>query len=184
MEKFLLFIKYNIEINLLKGVGEYSKIKSSRTYVLFFTNGIEQRKVQVIHLMAWEAAYLAGIIDGEGTITLTRIHKNEHRRPCITIASTDKELLIYTKSLTGGIISNKKNYNPEKHKNSFTLNIKKKEKVIDILTHVLPYLRVPSKRKRAFWIIEHYDKVTIRNGKYSKERLNQKLAFEKAFFEF
>lgn len=96
-------------------------------------------------MKAWEAAYLAGIIDGEGSITLTRIHKNEHRRPCITIASTDKELLIYTKSLTGEIISNKKNYNPEKHKDSFTLNIKKKEKVISILTLVLPYLGVPKK---------------------------------------
>lgn len=134
-------------------------------------------------MKAWEAAYLAGIIDGEGSITLTRIHKNEHRRPCITIASTDKELLIYTKSLTGEIISNKKNYNPEKHKDSFTLNIKKKEKVISILTLVLPYLRVPLKRKRALQIIDHYDNVTIRNGKYSKERLEQKLAFEKAFFE-
>ncbi|MDQ1144432.1 hypothetical protein QE429_001259 [Bacillus sp. SORGH_AS 510] len=43
----------------------------------------------------WEAAYIAGIIDGEGSITLTRMHKKEHRRPCITIASTDKELLSY-----------------------------------------------------------------------------------------
>ena len=96
---------------------------------------------------------------------------------------TDIELLNYIKSLTGGIISNKKNYNPEKHKDSYTLNIKKKEKVIDILVQVLPYLRVPTKRKRALWVIEHYDKVTIRNGKYSKDRLEQKLAFEKAFFE-
>ncbi|MFJ7728371.1 hypothetical protein ACIQXV_19755 [Neobacillus sp. NPDC097160] len=45
---------------------------------------------------SWEAAYVAGIIDGEGSITLTRMHENEHRRPCITIASTDKELLVST----------------------------------------------------------------------------------------
>ncbi|MDQ0157596.1 hypothetical protein [Robertmurraya andreesenii] len=32
----------------------------------------------------WEAAYLAGIIDGEGSITLTKNHKNEFRRPCIS----------------------------------------------------------------------------------------------------
>ncbi|OOP66933.1 hypothetical protein BWZ43_18410 [Heyndrickxia oleronia] len=57
----------------------------------------------------WEAAYVAGIIDGEGSITLTRMHEKEHRRPCITIASTDKELLIYIQSLTRGIIINKKN---------------------------------------------------------------------------
>ncbi|WP_240050867.1 hypothetical protein [Metabacillus litoralis] len=68
----------------------------------------------------WEVAYLAGIIDGEGSITLTKIHKNENRRPCITIASTDIELLSYTHSLTGGVISSKKNYNPDKHKDSFT----------------------------------------------------------------
>jgi hypothetical protein len=72
----------------------------------------------------WEAAYIAGIIDGEGTITLTRIHEKEHRHPCVTIASTDKELLIYLQSLTEGTINNKKNYNPERHKDSFTLNIK------------------------------------------------------------
>lgn len=56
----------------------------------------------------WEASYVAGIIDGEGSIMLTRMHEKEHRRPCITIASTDKELLIYIQTLTGGIIINKK----------------------------------------------------------------------------
>ncbi|MGG1676399.1 hypothetical protein ACIFOT_11705 [Neobacillus sp. NRS-1170] len=29
----------------------------------------------------WEAAYIAGIIDGEGSISLTKMHENEHRRP-------------------------------------------------------------------------------------------------------
>ncbi|MBM7605935.1 hypothetical protein JOC75_003963 [Metabacillus crassostreae] len=131
----------------------------------------------------WEVAYLTGIIDGEGSITLTKIHKNENRRPCITIASTDIELLSYTQSLTGGVISSKKNYNPDKHKNSFTLNIKKKETVIGLLSKIEPYLRVPQKRKRALWIIENYDKVTMRNGKYNQDLIKRKLAFEDAFFE-
>ena len=77
----------------------------------------------------WEASYVAGIIDGEGSITLTRMHVNEHRRPCITIASTDKELLLYVQSLIGGTIINKKNYNPDKHKDSYTLNVTKKKEV-------------------------------------------------------
>lgn len=131
----------------------------------------------------WEVAYLAGIIDGEGSITLTKIHKNENRRPCITIASTDIELLSYTQSLTGGVISSKKNYNPDRHKDSFTLNIKKKETVISLLSKIEPYLRVPQKRKRALWIIENYDKVTMRNGKYNQDLIKRKLAFEDAFFE-
>jgi hypothetical protein len=31
-------------------------------------------------LTATDAAYIAGLIDGEGTVTLTRKHKNENRQ--------------------------------------------------------------------------------------------------------
>ena len=96
----------------------------------------------------WEASYVAGIIDGEGSISLTRMHKNEFRRPCVSIASTDIELLIYIQSLTGGIINNKKNYCPEKHKNSFALYIKNKNDVIKTLQQISPFLRVIKKREQ------------------------------------
>jgi hypothetical protein len=82
---------------------------------------------------AYEAAYFAGIIDGEGSITLTRMHGNEHRRPCISIASTDRELLVYLRQLSGGSINNKKNYKPDRHKDSYTLIIKRKKEVQLIL---------------------------------------------------
>ncbi|WP_404329822.1 LAGLIDADG family homing endonuclease [Mesobacillus maritimus] len=95
----------------------------------------------------WDAAYIAGIIDGEGTITLTRMHRNEHRRPCITIASTDKELLLFVQTLSGGIIADKRNYKPKIHKNSFKLNIKKKESVLIVLQAISKYLRVDKKMK-------------------------------------
>jgi len=132
---------------------------------------------------SWEAAYIAGIIDGEGTITLTRMHEKEHRRPCITIASTDKELLIYLQLLTEGTINNKKNYNPDRHKDSYTLSIKNKETVLSLLNHVTPYLRVDKKRNRAIWILNNYEMVTSRNGKYTKALLEKKIAFENTFFE-
>jgi hypothetical protein len=131
----------------------------------------------------WEASYIAGIIDGEGSITLTRIHKNEHRRPCITIASTDMELLTYIQSLTGGNINNKKNYNPDKHQDSYTLNINKKKDVFFTLQHVSPFLRINKKRLRAQWILNRYNSVTIRNGKYTTEELVKKIAFEDDFFQ-
>jgi len=69
-----------------------------------------------------EASYLAGIIDGEGTITLTKLHSKENRRPIISIASTDIELLEYIKSIIGGNITKKRNYSPTKHKNSLYIN--------------------------------------------------------------
>ena len=40
-----------------------------------------------------EIAYIAGIVDGEGSIMLLRFHKNQHPSPCVTIASTSYELL-------------------------------------------------------------------------------------------
>lgn len=131
----------------------------------------------------WKASYIAGVIDGEGSITLTKMHENEHRRPCITIASTDIELLIYIQSLTGGIINNKKNYNPDKHKNSYTLYIKKKSDVFNTLNNIKPFLRINKKRMRATWILENYDIVTPRNGKYSPELLQRKILFEEYFFK-
>lgn len=130
----------------------------------------------------WEASYVAGIVDGEGSINLTRMHQKEHRRPTITIPSTDKELLVYLQSLTGGIINNKKNYCPVKHKDSYTLSIKKKENVIAVLKEIHPFLRIERKRQRALWIINEYQIVTPRNGKYTLEMLEAKKRFEELFF--
>ena len=129
------------------------------------------------------AGYLAGIIDGEGSITLTRMHQREHRRSCITISSTDKEPLFYIQTLTGGVINNKKNCEPNLHKNSYTLSIKKKENVLMVLKAISPYLRINKKRNRAKWLLEHYDRVTPRNGKYTTDMLKAKLLFEESFFK-
>jgi hypothetical protein len=43
-----------------------------------------------------DAAYVAGIIDGEGTITLTRMHRGENRRLVVSISSTELVLLRLT----------------------------------------------------------------------------------------
>ncbi|MBT2678958.1 LAGLIDADG family homing endonuclease [Bacillus sp. ISL-35] len=131
----------------------------------------------------WEASYIAGIIDGEGSITLTRMHEKEHRRPTITIASTDKELLLYIQSLIGGVINNKKNYRPEVHKSSYTLSIKNKLEVLSTLQQIQPFLRINRKRLRALWILKHYESVTPRNGKYRPEMLKAKIEFEDLFFK-
>jgi hypothetical protein len=47
----------------------------------------------VLSLDPREAAYIAGLIDGEGTITLSREHRNENRRLVVSIASTERCLL-------------------------------------------------------------------------------------------
>lgn len=116
------------------------------------------------------------------TIMLTRNHSGEFRRPFISIASTDKELLIYIKTLTGGTLTSKKNYSPKSHKNSYTLTIKNKSNIFIILKKIEPFLRVSVKKQRAHYILNQYDLVTVRNGKYSKEAFLLKTKFEDDFF--
>ncbi len=38
-----------------------------------------------------EKAYIAGIIDGEGSIILQRFHTNQYPAPCVSIASATTE---------------------------------------------------------------------------------------------
>ncbi|MET0025068.1 MAG: LAGLIDADG family homing endonuclease [Sedimenticola sp.] len=54
-----------------------------------------------------DAAYIARLIDGEGTISLTRRHKNERRQLVISISNTELELLDYAlKTIGAGKITN------------------------------------------------------------------------------
>ncbi len=56
-----------------------------------------------------EKAYIAGIIDGEGSIMLLKFHNNQFPAPCISISSTTLELLEWLKNKTRvGTIKEKK----------------------------------------------------------------------------
>ena len=70
---------------------------------------MEYRRVK--KLTKTGAAYIAGIIDGEGTITLTRRNSTSHRHLVVTVSSTDQDLLIYIQELIGaGKITTKRTY--------------------------------------------------------------------------
>lgn len=96
----------------------------------------------------------------------------------------DIEILIFIQKIAGGDIYLKKNYNPKKHKDSYTLYFKKKKEVFNVLNETSDFLRVNQKRKRAKWILDNYDNVTPRNGKYNEEMLKMTYAFEKNFLNF
>ena len=136
----------------------------------------------IMNLTDIEKGYIAGIIDGEGSICLTKQKANEFRSPTITVASTTYELVTYLQRLIGGSISNKKIYK-ENHKPSFQWNIKT-NKTIELLTEIKDFLLVPEKQYRANLIVNEYKKVTSRNGKYTEEKLQLKKDFEKRFFDF
>ncbi|MFV3012574.1 hypothetical protein ACLD43_13015 [Clostridium botulinum] len=128
-----------------------------------------------------QKAYIAGIIDGEGSIMLLRFHNNQFPSPCISISSTTIELLEWIKSVTKvGTIKRKKNYNTEKHTDSFTYTIKYND-TINLLIQIELYLVIKNKKTRARLIIEKYKSVTPRNGKYSDEMVKAKGDFYKEF---
>ena len=124
-----------------------------------------------------EISYLAGVIDGEGSIMLSKYHKSEYPTPCISIASTDLELLEWVKHKIGsGSINKKKNYNLEKHKNSYAYSIYY-DSAIKVMKCIYPYLVIVKKKERAKFIIDKYKEVTIRNGKYNEESRKLKEQF-------
>jgi len=127
-------------------------------------------------MISTDAAYIAGLIDGEGTITLTRKHKNEYRQLCVSISSTERSLLEFVKSATGvGIITNKRTTRPH-HARSFTYAVYNRQ-ALALLNQIFPLLK-SYKQYRAELILENYLELTPRNGKYTSEMLARKKQFE------
>ncbi len=134
----------------------------------------------VKQLSVSEAAYVAGIIDGEGTITLTRTHRGENRRPLLSISSTEPALLLYVRSVIGvGRITSKVCARPH-HTPSFTYVISSRQ-ALAVLSQVAPYLRT-YKSLRARLLLDEYASVTPRNGRYSPEQRTLRQRFEDRFF--
>jgi hypothetical protein len=128
-----------------------------------------------------DQAYLAGFIDGEGTITLSRRQRNGNRQLAITISNNERGILEWIRNLTGvGTIISKKIYS-KKHNQSYTYHILNRQ-ALSLIKQITPYLR-GYKKKRAKLVLEKYLSVTPRNGKYSEKLLAQKEKFEKKFFE-
>jgi hypothetical protein len=122
------------------------------------------------------AAYIAGLVDGEGTITLTRLHAHENRRLVVSIANTELQLLDFVLDRVGaGKITRKKTVS-DRHTPSYFYAITSRQ-ALSLLRQILPYLR-SYKRHRADLAIKQYQALTPRNGKYSDSLLSERKAFE------
>src|SRR5581483_9109334 len=134
----------------------------------------------VRRLSVSEAAYVAGIVDGEGTITLTRTHRNENRRPLLSISSTELALLSYVQSVIGSGRITKKACARSHHTPSFTYVISSRQ-ALAVLSQITPYLRT-YKSLRAQLLLDCYAAVTPRNGRYTPELRVQRQRLEEQFF--
>lgn len=132
----------------------------------------------VSRLVAPEAAYIAGLIDGEGTITLTRAHRNERRRLVVCISNNELSILRFARSTIGvGKITSKRRAKPH-HRKSFTYQLSSRQ-ALDLLQQIVGFMH-SYKATRARLALERYRRLTPRNGKYSALQLEERLEFERA----
>ena len=54
---------------------------------------------EVRTLSVAEAAYLAGLVDGEGTVTLSRKHAGEMRQLVVSISNTELPILEFAQGI-------------------------------------------------------------------------------------
>ena len=135
---------------------------------------------KVKKLSVSERAYIAGIIDGEGSVTLTIKQKGGTRHLAITISNTDLLLLKYILRVIGaGKLTSKRTYKNH-HSPSYIYAIHSRQ-ALEVLRQILPYLRT-YKKQRANYAMSHYITVTPRNGKYNKLLHDKKQKFVKNFF--
>lgn len=127
-----------------------------------------------------EAAYLAGLIDGEGTVTLTKREKSAQRSIVITIANTERCLLEFTLSIVGvGRISSKLTYK-ENHTPSYVYQVSGRQ-ALTVLEQIVPFMH-SYKKERAILALSDYIRLTPRNGRYSQKQFADRELFVKDFF--
>ena len=139
------------------------------------------RYKQTNRLSRQDAAYIAGLIDGEGTIALTRRHRNENRQLEISVSSTEFALLDFVLERVGaGRISRKKRYSNQ-HACSAAYVVSNRQ-AFSLLEQIQPDLR-SYEAKRGRLVLDHYTELTPRNGKYTVELSLQRTIFLRQFAE-
>jgi len=80
-------------------------------------------KRDVNELSPASAAYIAGIVDGEGTVTLSRLHAHENRRLVVSIANTEFQLLQFVLEEVGAGKLTRKKTSSKRHTPSFCYSV-------------------------------------------------------------
>jgi hypothetical protein len=125
-------------------------------------------------------AYTAGLIDGEGSIMLCRLSKNQaYRYPFVSVTSTTLALCEFLKTNYNGYICTKKLY-AKHHKQAWHWNVSSNA-ALDMIKLIRPYMLEPSKVRRIDLLLAKYKILTPANGYYTSEQHLAKLAFEEEF---
>jgi hypothetical protein len=132
------------------------------------------RRVSTLSLV--DAAYIAGLIDGEGTVTLSRRHATDRRQLVVSISSTEAEIVEWVLATVGAGKITRKSVVSSKHAPGLTYAISNRQ-ALALLEQTANFLR-SYKRIRALLVLEHYVRLTPRNGRYGPEIEAERATFE------
>ena len=123
-----------------------------------------------------EASYLAGLVDGEGTITLSRRHARDQRQLVLSISNTEPRILNWVRETVGAGKITRKRAVSAAHATGLTFAICNRQ-ALSLIKHICPFLQ-SYKRERALLVLRDYVRLTPRNGKYSIDVAAQRGRFE------
>jgi hypothetical protein len=127
----------------------------------------------------FDAAYAAGLFDGEGSVTLTRNHPLRWPSPQVSVASNDREVLEWLQARFGGVITTEK---PRLPTPSISFDWKLTDrKALAFLGLIRPYLLIHRKQRRVELLLTDYLACTPRNGRYSPEMAARKQELVRQF---
>ena len=126
-----------------------------------------------------DAAYIAGLIDGEGSVSLARKHAGESRQLVVTISNTERSILDYVLHAVGCGKITRKRTSRTHHRPGLTYAITNRQ-ALALLAQVHAYLR-SYKRHRSSLVLSRYLALTPRNGRYSAELASARANFEEEF---
>lgn len=109
-------------------------------------------------LTQFELGYLVGMLEGEGSIALDKLHRGRHYTPQVKlVTNTDNEIIEYIRRLGEKIglspIKTRVRAGKGNHKDCLHIEVRRIENVYPLLKGLLPYLK-GSKRRKAELIME------------------------------
>jgi hypothetical protein len=132
-------------------------------------------------ISAVDIGYIAGLIDGEGSILLRRRSLGRSRVPAISVANNSRGLVEWLRQKIGGSLITKRTYG-KNDRTAYEWRVKD-AKAMGVLAVVAPYLRDERKKARAELILAEYPFVKRPPGhKFSPEQFAARLDFEERFF--
>lgn len=121
-----------------------------------------------------DLAYIAGLIDGEGTITINR-HRNKSKRgwvyqPCVSISNTVPSLCMWVQSVTGMGNVNSKDYKNrnKRYRLPWVWQVFNMEEIVVLLTKLIPFLKL--KREQALLLVRFCEERIKQNRRWVPDR--------------